>query len=572
MPRFIRSLVAAGIMSAFSLCPLGAQPALQAGSEVAPGTRYLSLRLFPGQNLERHLENWRGSFRQADADMNGEIDETDIAIHTEAGGSAIRMAEISMFLSADLNGDGAVTEDEMRRFMRYNMRMNQPPAGQPNLEAIEGAIRRLKAADADGDGRVTFAEMMKAATSSPEYARRLPQFTEMARSLMMLAPEGKKSVKLSDIEAAVESLFRTVDANGDNTLSQDEIRAYRLQPNQPDGQARLAAEQAAQQREETRRAAEAKRLRDEAEANAACAMPKASEAAKVVLVGGYETQALSTTTIGSQDVAVGVGNVTVEAGNEPIYLVMVSFRPTIWRFYGAVERIERLVLTSTMTGPNRGTPQDKPLVGATGISAERITFLGQSKCLGYFSEAPSSQSAIAAAAVRRATGKDASAIAARYGFSDVAVPSGKFQSVPDENRGKLVIVKPSGTLRIEGDASNVVVQSGPNSLIGDLRRFSPGGVIEVDPKRVVSSLPAERYQVLPQQAGLLQLVQSGALVQNRAGEFMIKQKMRFPAELHGAHAVKFLLLRGAPMPEGDPGHSEVISEETGEKLKFGGRG
>jgi hypothetical protein len=36
--------------------------------------------------------------------------------------------------------------------------------------------------------------------------------------------------------------------------------------------------------------------------------------------------------------------------------------------------------------------------------------------------------------------------------------------------------------------------------------------------------------------------------------------------------VKFLLLRGTPMPDGDPGHSDVVSEETGEKLKFGGRG
>jgi Ca2+-binding EF-hand superfamily protein len=573
MPRTTQALIAAGFLSALSIGPLGAQPAPPpAGSEVTPATRHLSTKLIPGQNLERHLEAWRHEFYQADADMNGEINEADIAMHVEAGGAVHRMSAIAQVLSADFDGDGAVTEEELRRLIRYNMRLSLQPGQQPNDQAFEALIRKLKAMDADGDGRVTIAEVLKSAKSSVEDAGQVTHFAHRARSFLTLARDGKKSVKLTDIEPAVEALFRTVDADGDNKLSREEIRAYRLQPNQPEGQARLAAEQAARQREETRRAAEAKRLREEAEANAACAMPKASETAKVVLVGGYRTEALSTTTIGSQDVAVGVGNVTVEAGNEPIYLVMVSFRPTIWRFYGAVERIERLVLTSTMTGPGRGTPQEKPLVGATGIPAERVTFLGQSKCLGYFSETPSSQSAIAAAAVRRATGKDALVIAARYGFSDVAVPSGKFQSVPDENRGKLVIVKPSGTLRIEGDASNVIVQSGPNSLIGDLQRFSPGGVIEVDPKRVVSSLVAERYQVLPQQAGLLQLVQSGALVQNRAGEFMIKQKMRFPAELHGAHSVKFLLLRGTPMPDGDPGHSEVFSEETGEKLKFGGRG
>jgi hypothetical protein len=131
-----------------------------------------------------------------------------------------------------------------------------------------------------------------------------------------------------------------------------------------------------------------------------------------------------------------------------------------------------------------------------------------------------------------------------------------------------VIIKPSGSLKIEGDTSNIVVRSGPQSLESEFRRFSPGGVIEIDPRRVVASMPVERYEVLPQQAGLLQLVKQGKLAENGRGEFLIKEKIRFPAELHGAHSVKFLLLRGVPLPDGSPGHSQVISEETGERLKF----
>ncbi|HXJ34551.1 MAG TPA: hypothetical protein VMS22_11020 [Candidatus Eisenbacteria bacterium] len=41
---------------------------------------------------------------------------------------------------------------------------------------------------------------------------------------------------------------------------------------------------------------------------------------------------------------------------------------------------------------------------------------------------------------------------------------------------------------------------------------------------------------------------------------------RFPAGLAGAQAVSFTLGRGVPMPAGDPGHSCVISEETGLSL------
>jgi hypothetical protein len=67
---------------------------------------------------------------------------------------------------------------------------------------------------------------------------------------------------------------------------------------------------------------------------------------------------------------------------------------------------------------------------------------------------------------------------------------------------------------------------------------------------------------------LSQLLKSGVLTRNGQGEYLINKKMRFPAGLTGAHSAKFLLLRGVPKPEGQPGHSRVVSEETGELLKF----
>jgi hypothetical protein len=52
-----------------------------------------------------------------------------------------------------------------------------------------------------------------------------------------------------------------------------------------------------------------------------------------------------------------------------------------------------------------------------------------------------------------------------------------------------------------------------------------------------------------------------------ASEFRIVRKMRFPAGLSGAHSVRFILARGVPMPDGSPGHSTVISEETGQPVR-----
>jgi hypothetical protein len=129
----------------------------------------------------------------------------------------------------------------------------------------------------------------------------------------------------------------------------------------------------------------------------------------------------------------------------------------------------------------------------------------------------------------------------------------------------MIIEKKQGTLKVIGDPSGVIVQSGPSRAKDDMYRFSPGGVIEIDPKSVIGSVPAASYEVLPQQAGLVQLLASGALKQNSLGEYIVREKIRFPAGLYGAHSVTFLVMKGAPYPDGDPGHSCVIMEENGEK-------
>ena len=105
--------------------------------------------------------------------------------------------------------------------------------------------------------------------------------------------------------------------------------------------------------------------------------------------------------------------------------------------------------------------------------------------------------------------------------------------------------------------------------------------------------------MLPREAGLARLLDEGALVVAKSGrvielgglaridgdanvdrlsgvtnsyilprELRIVGKMRFPAGLHGAHATHFILGKGVPMPEGDPGHSQIDSEEDqGQQLR-----
>jgi len=318
---------------------------------------------------------------------------------------------------------------------------------------------------------------------------------------------------------------------------------------------RNAAAEAAAQKRLSEQAEAVRKKQAEAEAvRIACAMPSPSDKAKVVLLSASRTDALSSVTLGSQDARVHAGRVTVERGREPLYIVITTHEATIWQFSGAIERIERVVMTSSEVVPKTGTAQQPnapqpPLVGATGIAAERVSFFARRDCLRNFSEIPSSSSIQAIAAIRNAIGKEPDAVAFKHYASSFAVPSGKIDMPGDELQQPLIMQKQFGSGRARDE----------------MYKFFRGGVIDIDPKTVVASAPAAAYEVLPAQAGLAQLLETGALTQNSSREYIVRQKIRIPPGLFGAHAVVFLVMKGTPYPDGDPAHSCVVMEETGER-------
>jgi multidrug efflux pump subunit AcrA (membrane-fusion protein) len=532
---------------------------------IVPAAQYLASQLRTGMTLEAYLQRLRFEFQNADADADGEVSETDAAIHAQFEVASYRSRILLEIMNNDLDADGVVTEDEIRRTEEYRQRAAVLPPGNSAAQMIESHVRWLMAADTDHDGQITFdeAHAFAAARASSIKPNSWP-----VQQFLALAPPGKTVVTFGDVQAAAEAVFHAREEEQANKGT--EVARQRAEAQRQADEARAQREAAAaQQRAEARRKAEELRAQKEAEERAACAMPKASDAAKVVIVSSYGPEALSSVTIGSQDVAVRTGTIVVEPGKEPIYLVVLSFDPVIWRFRGAVGRIEKLVLTRSQADRIGELPQDKPLVGAMNIAADRITFLPPGKCLSNFIEVPSGDAAVATAAVNRETGKDAATVVAQYSFSDVAVPSGQMNALRGPDARKVIVIQQSaGSLAVQGSSRNIVIQAGAVSPITNLKRFSPGGVVTIDPARVVAPLPVEKYEVLPEEAGLVQLVREGKIVQNRSGEYLIKKKIRFPADLYGAHLVKFLLLRGVPQPDGDPGHSDVISEQTGKKLSF----
>ena len=307
-----------------------------------------------------------------------------------------------------------------------------------------------------------------------------------------------------------------------------------------------------------------KRYEAEANVKAPCAMPKASDRAKIVLLRIDTADALSTVTVGSQDVATRTGEILIEPGREPLYLVVASMGPTIWRLTGAVERIEHLVLAGMRTGPNRGVPGEMPLIGETGVAADRITFLRHPHCL-LMHQLHSTWVAVAPRIVKHELGRGPATGAAFHEVARVAVPSLAWHASRGSSAPMVAYDRSNSATVVEGDPGNLIVLKGQNDLNEELKLFTPGGVVDVNADAVVGSQRPERYAVLPQQAGLLQLMESGALSRNGEGDFLIQRKIRLPAELNGGH--KLILLTGVQEPDGEPGHACVLVQETGAPLK-----
>ncbi|WP_441242531.1 hypothetical protein [Tardiphaga sp. 768_D3_N2_1] len=521
---------AAGVTAGLGISLLGAGPAWSQQSRVASiDAKTLQQTLLQnvqsGSTKQTYEQALRAFFVAADADSDGEITQRDVQLHKVMEETQSRALAVQQAMRYDLDGDGFVTEVEIQRGISYELRSQTSPLPGPSVrDAIAGQIasrvRAIMSLDADNDGKVSSLEAAKSVKPN-----RNGGFSTRAQQLLELDATSSGVVTLAAYEAMGAELFQQIDADRDGVISQQEMSDYRTRAER-----------------------------------AGCEMPRASEKAQVVLFGSYETETLSNVTLGSQDNVVHAGRVNIETGADPVYVVLTSYAPTIWQFTGATERVERVVVTSLSTGPNRSEPGQRPLAGVTGVGKERVVFFNRPNCLPYFYESPSAGSFQSVGSVRTATGKAPDVTSAVYAVRSFAAPSGAIVSVKKDKNAEPV-----------GPANETITNAPNSDAKSDLFRYSPGGVVDIDPQAVVGSAPAQKYEVMPQQAGLVQLLSSGALVRAKGGEYIVKQKTRFPSGLAGAHSVTFLLPTGVPYPEGDPGHSCVVIEETGLKRGAGCR-
>jgi hypothetical protein len=264
---------------------------------------------------------------------------------------------------------------------------------------------------------------------------------------------------------------------------------------------------------------------------------------KLVSYGTNDGAALSTTAVGDRDKESTVADVFIEKGDEPLYIIVTSNNSVIWRFTGTVSRISKLYIST-----RQKLPPDIPAAGVVGVEKERLTF---GSCLRAFTAVESIAGARSRGEIRAKLGREPDYVGGKYKTSAVSLPS--MAELPSPIKQQDV---PDGF---------------DQRLWREVLMFWPAGLAPVTPSSVVSPKQAIAYDVLPSQGGLAQLVGSGALVRlEGSNEFKIVRPIaRFPAGMGGSHSARFLLSKGIPMAPGDPVHSCVVSEETGEILSMG---
>jgi hypothetical protein len=303
-----------------------------------------------------------------------------------------------------------------------------------------------------------------------------------------------------------------------------------------------------------------------------CTLPPLPADAKLVVYGGYEADSISSTAIGGADQETNLIDVSIEPGSTPLYLVLSSYESMVWRFSGATNRVAQVVISSSQIG-RPGIVADRPVAtdvdrrasgryregvppmlsvpgdgisasGVVGIAAARVMIAPRGCPPPSYNVSGSGAKAVQAS-MKRSLGRDPDAVFGSYTAQRISLPSG---TVTKADRGTAAL--PRGF---------------DPGMWQEAVRYWPGGLVMVDPRQVVARARVEPYKVLPSQMGLSQLVGSGAIEQVSSDKFRIVRPIaHMPPSMGGAHSVTLVIAKGVPVPPGDPVHSCVISEDSGQ--------
>jgi hypothetical protein len=481
----------------------------------------------PTQTASALQRQAREAVAAADMDGGG-LSQRDVDLARNMADAGERADRIRHYFGSDLNQDGVLTLDEYKAVLRhgdvqvFNYRYEAARrAGLPPPESVteertrdDGQIVGIfRQVDADHDGRLTLAEVFAFNFNQHAVAYWPAQRYVEAAKYLVLDSNGDGNVTMAEVDATSAAFL------AEQSLAGVGPRPEATANDGDDRQGRVRLADAVQ-----------------------CPVPRPSSNARIVRLGTREGAQLSDIAIGGQGRPTYVVSVEIEPGVEPLYLVATSGEATIWRLTGAVRRVQAFVGSSR----ERDAHSMWPAVGVTGLPRARFHTVPYA-CFGTFDERNMRSPLAASEAAQLLLLRLDRTIDVAYGAYQphgVRIPSAQPFQVPVEVPGLFTHLRSEAAARQWRDF---------------LEHFR-GGIAGLTAKQIVSRAVPELFEVDAYQAGLAQLLESGALAPvPRTSDFEILRSMRFPPGLYGGFSETFWIADGAPRPRGNPGHSRVMS-------------
>jgi tripartite-type tricarboxylate transporter receptor subunit TctC len=258
-----------------------------------------------------------------------------------------------------------------------------------------------------------------------------------------------------------------------------------------------------------------------------CGLPLPARNEQLIIVDSSTDGMKSPVALSTIDRSTEIRLITIEDGNSPIYLMLMTASPIIYVFDGAVERLSHV----TAVQSSYGARDPEVMAGIVGIPKGKISFGREAGCFG--------SAYVWGSKWGSETRKTPGYVWIEgANYFRTSVPSGKQEA------------RPRGTLPSQPQFS-------------DERRIG-----ELKIEDVIAQVPVIPYGVLQSQPGIRQLEQEGYIVKTRRMTYpdeykIIREFPRYPLGLSGGDSVQFILGAGLKEPEGDLGHSCIRSETTG---------
>lgn len=201
---------------------------------------YIVAQTAPG-DLEKTKQRLGGIFDTASLGA-AQIDGQSMKVRRMSQAADRRAQFIQSLLRKDLNGDGVLTKEDLdlyytpesRGELRSNTGVLVSPTPEQSAEIIRTAETKDFAYDTDGDGKVTFAEILAAASKAIDASQAIMNSARVTdENLMALDANGDGILTRDEFFAAVAEAHKKIDANGDGTISRDEMSKVLLKLPRP---------------------------------------------------------------------------------------------------------------------------------------------------------------------------------------------------------------------------------------------------------------------------------------------------------------------------------------------------